>query len=76
MKVISQPSNGGVIAVKYSKSLKVMIQSGIHLAPLLRHNPFELQSGDDGLDFVPPSLRFALSLPPLPRANPSDRYGF
>lgn len=30
-----------------------MIQSGIHFAPILRQNQFELQSRDDSVDFGP-----------------------
>lgn len=52
-----------------------MIQSGIHFAPILRQNQFELQSRDDSVDFGPPSLRFILS-PVMLRANPRDRYRF
>lgn len=52
-----------------------MIQSGIHLAPILRQNPFELQSSDDSVDFGPPSLCFILRLVVL-RANPCDRDSF
>lgn len=42
MKLISHTSDCGIIAIKYSNSLKVMIPNGILFRPILGKNQFEL----------------------------------